>query len=208
MCHWSGPRSRQSAQARYKSQRSASYANIGRKLAWLEALFDLRNKFHDTDNRFWTASMIHVCSSQILANPVTLVPVHGPGRDENSLLSLRNQPRPGAALLGLRRTVLENGMLPSFRRFTEPGLSNVRSRTKNCRNSSARFRTIRVQHEKTGCGRPFQWCKPRSQLDSASSTLPCTCGSLPSDGAQLSHSAFRGNSISYSGHVYMPPRVV
>jgi phospholipase/carboxylesterase len=63
------------------------------------------------------------------SHPVTLVLLHLTGGDENSLLSLGNQLWLGAALLGLRAKVLENGMPPSFRRFTEPGLVNVRSGT-------------------------------------------------------------------------------
>jgi phospholipase/carboxylesterase len=64
-----------------------------------------------------------------LSRPVMLVLLHGIGEEENSLLSLGNDLWPGAALLGLRGKVLENGMPPSSRRFTEVGIGDVRSRT-------------------------------------------------------------------------------
>jgi predicted esterase len=62
-------------------------------------------------------------------DPVTLLVLHGTGGDENALLSVGKELWPGAALIGLRGKVLENGMPPSFRRFTEAGVEGVKSRT-------------------------------------------------------------------------------
>jgi phospholipase/carboxylesterase/glyoxalase family protein len=63
------------------------------------------------------------------SHPVTLLLLHGTGGDENALLSLGKELWLGAALLGLRGKVLETGMPPSFRRFTEVGVEAVKSRT-------------------------------------------------------------------------------
>jgi predicted esterase len=61
----------------------------------------------DYVHKFWPA---HPDS----AHSVTLMLLHGTRGDENSLLSLGNQLCPGAALLGLRGNVLENGMPPRY----------------------------------------------------------------------------------------------
>src|ERR1700747_3205456 len=63
------------------------------------------------------------------SDPVTLLLLHGTGGDENALLPVGKELWPGAALLGLRGNVLENGMPSSFRRFSEVGVEDIRSRT-------------------------------------------------------------------------------
>ena len=63
------------------------------------------------------------------SDPVTLLLLHGTGGDENAFLPLGNELWPGAALLGLRGKVLENGMPSSFRRFTEVGAEEIKART-------------------------------------------------------------------------------
>jgi len=60
---------------------------------------------------------------------VTLLLLHGAGGDENSCLPVGKELWPGAALLGLRGKTLKNGMPSSFRRFTEVGVEDIKSRT-------------------------------------------------------------------------------
>jgi predicted esterase len=61
-------------------------------------------------------------------DPVTLLLLQETGGDENALLPVGNKLWPGAALLGLRRKILENGMPSSFQRFTGAGGEDIKSR--------------------------------------------------------------------------------
>lgn len=66
----------------------------------------------------------------------TLLMLHGTGGDEHDLIELGGQLWPGAALLGLRGKVLENGMPRFFRRIAE-GVFDV---------EDLKFRTEELKH--------------------------------------------------------------
>jgi predicted esterase len=75
---------------------------------------------------------------------VTLLLLHGTGGNERDLLPLGRELWPGAALLGVRGKVLENGMPRFFRRFAEGifDVEDLRART----HELARFVEAAARH--------------------------------------------------------------
>lgn len=74
---------------------------------------------------------VHVFVPAEMATSPTLLLLHGTGGDERDLLPLGRELWPGAALLGVRGKVLENGMPRFFRRFAEGvfDVEDLKSRT-------------------------------------------------------------------------------
>jgi predicted esterase len=77
-------------------------------------------------------------------NSPTLLLLHGTGGDERDLLGLGRELWPGAALLGVRGKVLENGMPRFFRRFAEGvfDVDDLKTRT----NELAEFIDTAAEH--------------------------------------------------------------
>jgi len=74
---------------------------------------------------------VHVFVPAKTAASPTVLLLHGTGGDERDLLPLGRELWPGAALLGVRGKVLENGMPRFFRRFAEGvfDVEDLKSRT-------------------------------------------------------------------------------
>lgn len=74
---------------------------------------------------------VHVFVPAEKQNAPTLLMLHGTGGDERELLPLGKELWPGAALLGVRGKVLENGMPRFFRRIAEGvfDVEDLKSRT-------------------------------------------------------------------------------
>ena len=87
---------------------------------------------------------IFIPAEQPVADSVTLLLLHGTGSDEHDLLPLGRELWPGAALLGVRGKVLENGMPRFFRRFREGvfDVNDLKIRT----NELAEFIDVASEH--------------------------------------------------------------
>ena len=88
--------------------------------------------------------LVHIFVPAEKPNSPTLLLLHGTGGDERDLLGLGRELWPGAALLGLRGKVLENGMPRFFRRFAEGvfDVDDLKART----NELAEFIDVAAEH--------------------------------------------------------------
>jgi phospholipase/carboxylesterase/glyoxalase family protein len=87
---------------------------------------------------------LHIFVPAEKPNSPTLLLLHGTGGDERDLLPLGRELWPGAALLGVRGKVLENGMPRFFRRFAEGvfDVDDLKTRT----NELAEFIDVAAEH--------------------------------------------------------------
>jgi predicted esterase len=87
---------------------------------------------------------LHIFVPAEKPNSPTLLLLHGTGGDERDLLPLGRELWPGAALLGVRGKVLENGMPRFFRRLAEGvfDVDDLKTRTKEL----AEFIDIAAEH--------------------------------------------------------------
>ena len=87
---------------------------------------------------------VHIFVPAEKPNSPTLLLLHGTGGDERDLLGLGRELWPGAALLGVRGKVLENGMPRFFRRFAEGvfDVDDLKART----NELAEFIDLAAEH--------------------------------------------------------------
>src|SRR5690349_2371840 len=92
---------------------------------------------------------VFVPSEKLTSPPLLLL--HGTGGDERDLLPLGRELWPGAALLGIRGRVLENGMPRFFRRFAE-GVFDV---------EDLKFRTEELAHFIDAASERYDFSKKR-----------------------------------------------
>jgi len=87
---------------------------------------------------------VHIFVPAEKPNSPTLLLLHGTGGDERDLLGIGRELWPGAALLGVRGKVLENGMPRFFRRFAEGvfDVDDLKTRTKEL----AEFIDVAAEH--------------------------------------------------------------
>jgi predicted esterase len=87
---------------------------------------------------------VFIPAEQSAAKSVTLLLLHGTGGDEHDLLPVGRELWPGAALLGVRGKVLENGMPRFFHRFAEGvfDVDDLKTRTKEL----AEFIDVAAEH--------------------------------------------------------------
>jgi len=87
---------------------------------------------------------VHIFVPSEKPDSPTLLLLHGTGGDERDLLGLGRELWPGAALLGVRGKVLENGMPRFFRRFAEGvfDVDDLKART----NELAEFIDLAAEH--------------------------------------------------------------